>query len=431
MNTSRDNLSAIAPTVDERAGLATLRDGMSRSTRRRRIARSAISAACAIALVGAFVAVRRSQHDSNVRTHTADTTSDPAPPISTVPVTFIGASSTTVASTTVASTTVASTSIVRDPGVRCPAPRLVLPRWDQAAYDTFHNSQDELQSDFEAAQRYLTSIEDGFDVQYDLVLPARLTVQVSGHAEEVRAALSKLLSHPDRFDVVLLSFTKADVKRVSDELYAEARANIDVFNEFSEPVKAEPVPAVLSIGLNPGQEARAASYVQRWGPIVQITIAGQPYLPKGCGPQSSAPTCPDVAAGDPAAVKLELSLTLAKSNFNVSEVGRATLRVQNNGTEVFDGSGGPDLIGVLVEPGTRRVVARFTGGTKAIAIGRQIAPGESADISVIFGAARCDGGEGSALPPGVYGLRVVVGGDQRTPGSGYLSPEIPVTLTAG
>jgi hypothetical protein len=420
MNTSRDKLSAIAPTVDERAGLAKLQDGMRRSTRHRRIARGAIAAVCVVALVGTFVAVKGSMHDANFTTLASEPTSAPntTGPNTTGP----DSSATTIPQTT--------TTFVPDPSVRCPAPPFVLPAWDEATNAAYGESQGELRSDAEAAQRYLATSEDGLDLQYAQVVPARLTVRVSGRVEETREALSKRLSHPDRVDVELVPYTKADVKRVSAEIIVEAQANQGVFNTFSGPVEATNVPSVLIVGLNPGQEARAAEYVQRWGPIVRIEIAGQPYVPKGCGPQSQAPTCFDVAAGDPAAAKVELSLTLAKSAFTVAEVGQATLRVHNLGTETFNASSGPEIVGVVVQPSTSHVVGQFTGAARLSLIVRPIAPGESADIPVIFGAARCDGGEGSALPPGVYGLRAVLGADPRTPGSGYMSPEIPVTLTA-
>jgi hypothetical protein len=59
-------------------------------------------------------------------------------------------------------------------------------------------------------------------------------------------------------------------------------------------------------------------------------------------------------------------------------------------------------------------------------------PGESGTIAVIFGAARCDGEPGSALPPGTYGLRVALTQegppDQNYPV--YLSSEAVVTVTS-
>jgi hypothetical protein len=413
MNTSRDKFASIAPTVDERAGLATLLNGMRRTTRRRRVVRSAIAATCALALAGALVGVKNSRQDDKVSTRNTGTTAATAP--STTP------------DTTTAPTT---TSFVADPNVRCPAPPLHFPRWDEATNDAYGQSQGELRGDADIAQRYVSSLDDGFDIEYALVVPARLTVRVSGRVEETRSALSTMLSHPDQVDIALVPFTKADVKRVSADIVAEAQANASLFTEYSGLVEDGRIPSVLNIGLKPGQEARAAEYVERWGPIVRIEIGGQPYVPKGCGPQPVAPSCPDASGADPALAQLELSLTSDQPTFTVSDTGTAMLRIRNIGSESFEAETGNVLVGVLVEPQTRHVVGRFTGGLAGVGLRTTVPPGESADVRVIFGASRCDGGEGSALPPGIYGLRVVIGDNPNEPGSGYLSPEIPVTLTA-
>jgi hypothetical protein len=133
--------------------------------------------------------------------------------------------------------------------------------------------------------------------------------------------------------------------------------------------------------------------------------------------------------GDSSAVKVDLRVELDKPSMRVTERGRATLTVRNNGSAMFDASSGPDLIGVLVTPGTCHVVGTFIGGTQSVLVFHQVQPGQSATIPVVFGTARCDGGEGSAIPPGVYGLLVLVGANEREPGSGYVSPEVLVTIT--
>ncbi len=63
--------------------------------------------------------------------------------------------------------------------------------------------------------------------------------------------------------------------------------------------------------------------------------------------------------------------------------------------------------------------------------GVDLAPGQSGTIDVVFGAGRCDGGPGSAIPPGEYRLVVALTteGADRTSAPAYLSPEIPMTVT--
>jgi hypothetical protein len=137
----------------------------------------------------------------------------------------------------------------------------------------------------------------------------------------------------------------------------------------------------------------------------------------------------DQDLGDPSSVKVDLAVELDKPSMRVTELGRATLTVRNNGSAMFDASSGPDLIGVLVTPGTCHVVGTFIGGTPSVLVLHQVQPGQSATIPIIFGTARCDGGEGSAKPPGVYGLLVVVGANECEPASGYVSREVLATIT--
>jgi hypothetical protein len=191
LNTSRDKLSAIAPTVDEHAGLATLRNGIRRTIRRRRAAQGTIAAVCVVALAGAFAGVKNSRPADKVTTRNTENTAAKA--LST---TFDAAAPTT------------TTAFVPDPNVRCPAPPFNSPRWDEATNDAYGVSQGELRPDAQSAVRYLASVDHGLDLEYALVMPARLTIRVSGQVEETRAALSRLLTYPDRADIVLIPYSK-------------------------------------------------------------------------------------------------------------------------------------------------------------------------------------------------------------------------------
>ncbi len=317
-------------------------------------------------------------------------------------------------------------------GVRCPAPAFLNVKTDQQTQDEMAKEQDDLRADLQLAQPILSGSNAGFDPRYSFDLPLRIVVYLSrafGPTDELRGRLVKTLAHSDRLEFIEVDYTKADVRAASAKIAAEAKANPDAFNEFSEPMGPERGDVATTVGLNPGQDALASSLVERFGPAVQIELGGRPYVPVGCGPQPPPPVCPDVLGGDPAAVKLDLSVELIKPSMRVTELGRATLTVRNNGSTVFDASSGPELIGALVTPGTHHVVGAFTGATQSVLVFHQVQPGQSATIPVIFGTARCDGGEGSAIPPGVYGLVVVVGASGREAGRGYVSPEVVVTIT--
>jgi hypothetical protein len=112
-----------------------------------------------------------------------------------------------------------------------------------------------------------------------------------------------------------------------------------------------------------------------------------------------------------------------------AQTGRARLVVHNLGSRRFVIDSGIPIVGSLVLPGTDRVVGRWSGTSAGVGGGVDLEPGEAGEIAVVFGASRCDGQPGSALPPGRYGLRVVLapeGGGEPS----FVSPEAIVAVTA-
>jgi hypothetical protein len=257
-------------------------------------------------------------------------------------------------------------------------------------------------------------------------------VLVSDHIDDHRAALTKLVTKPEHVEVIQVDYAPDDVRRAGAELVAEAQANPGVFSSYSGSGDEGRRPSQLSADLNAGQEVRAASMVERWGPIVRVTVGGVPYVPTGCGQQPVMPRCQDLDGLDPATIGLELSLTVQTPTISASQYGQATLTERNIGTKPFSFDSGQPVVGSIVKPGTKQVVARFTGAIAGVGGGPSLAPGESGTVSVVFGGTRCDGGPGTALPPGTYGLRVALTQEGPDPTSypAYLSPEVPITITA-
>jgi hypothetical protein len=85
----------------------------------------------------------------------------------------------------------------------------------------------------------------------------------------------------------------------------------------------------------------------------------------------------------------------------------------------------------LVTPGTRRVVGTDAGVIAGTAYAPVLAPGQSQSIPIVAGTARCDGGVGSALPPGRYEAVGLLGGPAVT-GSApdLLTASAPVRVVA-
>jgi hypothetical protein len=164
-----------------------------------------------------------------------------------------------------------TTSFVPAPGVRCPAPPFVYPNRDEAATEAFGAEQGLLRDDQHIVQEYLSAhLGDTFELQYSPDSPARIEMRASDHFEEHRAAIAKLLAHPEHVEVIKVDYAPADVRRVAIELLAEAQARPGVFSSYSGGGEEAGRQFQLIAELAPGQEALAAELVGRWGPIVQM-----------------------------------------------------------------------------------------------------------------------------------------------------------------
>jgi len=160
--------------------------------------------------------------------------------------------------------------------------------------------------------------------------------------------------------------------------------------------------------MNAGLEELAARYAERFGSGVRITLGGHAYLPAGCGPRVAPPLCPDLVGGDPKELRLTLAVVADTPTITAAQTGKARLVVHNLGARRFAIDTGGPIVGSLVLPGTRSVVGRWSGVLAGVGGGVDLTPGKAGAIDVFFGASRCDGQPGSALPPGRYGLRVVL-----------------------
>jgi hypothetical protein len=86
---------------------------------------------------------------------------------------------------------------------------------------------------------------------------------------------------------------------------------------------------------------------------------------------------------------------------------------------------------VIVEPGTATVVGVNSAGIAGTGFLVDLAPGDQKALDMVFGAASCGDPTTTAVAPGTYGLRVVLAREGAQAGDpAYLSPEVPITITA-
>ena len=79
--------------------------------------------------------------------------------------------------------------------------------------------------------------------------------------------------------------------------------------------------------------------------------------------------------------------------------------------------------------GTRQVVAVYNGEIGGTGCGKNLTTGQSESIPVVGGTARCDGGIGSALPPGNYQAIVQVAPETSPHTPRCLTPPVTLRIT--
>ena len=294
-----------------------------------------------------------------------------------------------------------------------------------AAYDLM-----DLQHDIQTVTAYAQAKAAdwaGYEITADR--PARIKVWVTHHLAEHAADLGSVLDHPDRVDMSVAFYSAADLAAISNTIISDAQKNPAAFVTFAEGPQTG---QVVEFGLAPGEEQLADQYINEYGNAIRVHVGALAYVPSGCGTPPTPLACPAMEGQDPASAGLGLALSSQTASISQSGYGTATLTVTNVGTSPAHMDTNNPLLGTLVYPGSTRVAA-FSRSSKGTGIVLDLAPGQSGSINVTFTADRCDGQPGSAIPPGTYGLRValptLVGPANNAPT--YLSPEIPVTVTAG
>jgi hypothetical protein len=182
--------------------------------------------------------------------------------------------------------------------------------------------------------------------------------------------------------------------------------------------------STVDLELPPGQEVLADQIHSRFGNEVSISVGLTNY----CGMPGRSPVCSSMPTATPLPSGLVLTLTLARPTVRSGDFGTAALVVINLGPGVFQMDTGEPLVAQLVKPGTRRVVGTLGIPTVGTGYGVPLDLGQSYTIPVLFGTARCDGGIGSATPPGHYAVLVYI---NREGGAGpfYYAPPVLLIVT--
>jgi hypothetical protein len=163
---------------------------------------------------------------------------------------------------------------------------------------------------------------------------------------------------------------------------------------------------LITLSLTPASEPLAKRVRAIFGPAVIIGIGltawdGKPGRSPVCGslPQNTS---------DNPGFRATLSLRSTRIASGAELMGSVLLRGTSS-VPVQANTGSPIEV-VITKPHSRRVVGTFSGGIAGVGYGVALSQGATKAVSIVGGTARCDGGLGSALPPGHYDAVAEVSG---------------------
>jgi hypothetical protein len=181
-------------------------------------------------------------------------------------------------------------------------------------------------------------------------------------------------------------------------------------------------PVVVS--LQPGTEWLARRLSATYGSDLVILIG----LTTWDGRAGRSPVCGTLP--QPAALPLGIQLSLHLDRTSVTSgsnfLGRILIKEQGAG--LFSIDPGQPVEAVVVRTGTRKVVGVYSGVIGGTGYPLNLVRGQSRTVPVIGGTARCDGGTGSALPAGKYGVMVEISNEGSGPSPDYLTPQVPLRV---
>lgn len=291
--------------------------------------------------------------------------------------------------------------------------------------------QDELFGDVERLVAYGEQHQEvwgGF--RFENGCPVRLVVSVTEDLAVHEEALRALVDHPEQLAVEQAERTQDDLRRIQDEVVAEAGDHFVGAGQRAGIVRLE----LRADGLEVARRLH-----QRYGDALEITVGTMPFPPgEGVGAGgASASGCGSVAPPGGGPPGLVVRLELERSEVPAGDDFAGTAVVANEGDDDISIESGQPLTATVVRRGESQVVGIFVGAIAGTGLTLGLMPGEEVEIAVLGGTASCDPDAEPALAPGEYDVVVALpldGPDGAPEGSAAdvaTSAPVPLVIVAG
>ena len=229
----------------------------------------------------------------------------------------------------------------------------------------------------------------------------RVVIQVAftGDLEPHRLALSRLVEHPDRVEVVPSARSLAELERIREQVEAALRAR-------------SPNPMLsfgqgwlqLDLHLSATAEALAAELHERFGDAIAITVGSKPYPDRGEGRMP----CPEVpqTTGNP--LPIAVRLRLHQATLQSGETAGGVVEVTNTGDRALTLETDQPLVGSVLDAARTTTVGVHVGAIAGTGLRLSLEPGATAEVEALIGTASCVQGAGYRLPAGTYAAAIAL-----------------------
>ena len=212
--------------------------------------------------------------------------------------------------------------------------------------------------------------------------------------------------------------TAGQMQQITDQLQAAAKGNL----QGGSSCPGGPV----IVWLQPGREWLARLLGATYGSKLAIFIG----LTTWDGRPGQSPACGALPRAKPLPPGLRLSLHLDRTSVTSGSDFLGAVLISELGPGRFSMGIGQPVEAVVVRRGTQKVVGVYSGVIGGTGYSVNLVRGQSKAVPVIGGTARCDGGIGSALPAGTYGVIVQISNEGHGPSPEYQTPPVPLKVLA-
>ena len=175
------------------------------------------------------------------------------------------------------------------------------------------------------------------------------------------------------------------------------------------------------VWLQPGREWLARRLGATYGSKLAIFIG----LTTWDGRPGQSPVCGALPRAAALPRGLRLSLHLDRTSVASGSDFLGAVLISELGPGRFSMGIGQPVEAVVVRRGTEKVVGVYSGVIGGTGYSVNLVRGESKSVPVIGGTARCDGGIGSALPAGTYGVIVEISNEGHGRSRNTKPPQYP------